>query len=58
MKGSIKMENGKTVGTCHPDYESEYYKHIEIINNLKKENAELKKSILGMVIWLFKDKGC
>lgn len=52
------MENGKTVGTCHPDYESEYYKHIEIINHLKKENAELKQSILGIVIWLFKDKGC
>ena len=46
------------VGICCPDYENEYYRHIEIIKKLKDENETMQKTILGMCKCLFAERGC
>ena len=33
---------------CTPNYEQEYYTHIREIDKLKKENRELKNTLIGM----------
>lgn len=36
------------VGDCQPNYEEEYYRNIEKIVKLERENAELKNTIIAM----------
>lgn len=43
----------KSCSKSQPDYEREYYRHIEIIKKLENENTELKNTILNMCNWLF-----
>jgi hypothetical protein len=40
-----------------PDYEREYYIHIQEIKFLKEENEELRKTIIGLCKWLFVERG-
>lgn len=50
------MQKNETVGICQPDYENEYYRHIEIIKKLEDENARLQKTILGMCKYFFAER--
>lgn len=43
----------KSCFKAQPNYEQEYYRHIEIIRKLETENTELKNTILNMCKWLF-----
>lgn len=36
-----------------PDYEAEYYRHIEIIAHLQSENTRLNETIVGMCKRMF-----
>ena len=51
-----RMTNNETKGECRPDYEREYYRHIEIIKKLTDENETLQRTILGMCRHLFVEK--
>ena len=46
----------KSCFKSQPNYEQEYYRHIEIIKKLEDENARLQKTILGMCKWLFAER--
>lgn len=50
------MADKTPVDTCHPDYEREYYRLIEEVANLKRENERLKDTILGMCKKLFAER--
>ena len=58
MKGVLKMDKKTTVCDCEPNYKEAYYRHIEEIERLAKENKELKATIIGMAKWLFNSKEC
>lgn len=50
------MKDNIPVCKCEPNYEQEYYRHIEEIKRLAKENKELKDALIGMCKTLFIEK--
>lgn len=50
------MTDNIPVCECRPNYEQEYYRHIEEIERLTKENQELKDALIGMCKTLFIEK--
>lgn len=51
------MQNEITKYETQPNYESEYYKHIELIKKLEDENTKLRETIIGMCNALFLERG-
>lgn len=47
------MTDNIPVCKSEPNYEHEYYRHIEEIERLTKENQELKDALIGMCKTLF-----
>lgn len=45
--------NERCVCEARPDYESEYYRQVELIKKLYCENKELRDTIIGMCKTLF-----
>ena len=41
---------------AQPDYKNEYHRHVKIIENLERENTDLKRTIVNMCKWLFCQK--
>ena len=57
MPNELKPWDDETpVGTCSPDYEREYYRLIEEVGTLKRENVSLRDTILEMCKKLFVER--
>ena len=50
------MADKTPVGTRNIDYEREYYRLIETVNNLSQENTRLRNTIIEMCKYLFDER--